>query len=334
MDERPEDRLALIEVLERDGRVGRALDVHRWPQTLGRGLDNTVVLDDAHVAPAHARLELDAEGRVCLSVLDCANGAQLDGHRLAAGTAAQPLPAGGAALQLGATRLRVRLRGEVLAPEKPLVSPVFRPAALAGQALLVFAVVVVRHWVQLDPGADLGAWLPLLFGVPIGLVAWCGLWALASKLFQHRFDFLGHLRLVLPWLLALEAFDLAVPHVGAMLSWPWLWQLGPPIGVLLIALLLRNHLAHVLPQHGRLVSIAAVVLTAAYGVVQLNAIHRSTDRYTRAPYMSTLPLPLLRLAPSVPPQTLVDAMAPLREQLASRVRQAKDDDTADESEGE
>ena len=40
-----EERLALIECFERDGRAGRTVDVHAWPLTLGRALSNRMVLD-------------------------------------------------------------------------------------------------------------------------------------------------------------------------------------------------------------------------------------------------------------------------------------------------
>ena len=56
--------IALIELLDRDGRVRRTLDVHAWPLTLGRALDNSLVLDDPHVAPHHATLATDADGTV------------------------------------------------------------------------------------------------------------------------------------------------------------------------------------------------------------------------------------------------------------------------------
>ena len=99
----------------------------------------------------------------------------------------------------------------------------------------------------------------------------------------------------------------------------------------LLPLLLRAHLSLVLPQHGRIVTGTVAALALAYGGVSAATTHRNTDRFTRAPYMSTLPLPALRLSGAVPPKALVDSMAPLREQLAARVKKAKDDD-AEESE--
>lgn len=323
--DRPEDRLALIELLERDGRVGRTVDVHHWPLSLGRALDNTVVLDDAHVAPRHASLALDDEGRLLLSAGASDNGVLLNGQPVAAGSS-RPLPPGGALLQLGATRLRLRLRGEVLAPERRLIFPAFRPRALGLQALAVLAVLTAAHWVELDPGADFTAWLPVLLALPLALVGWCGAWAVASKLFQHRFDFWGHLRIILPWLLGIELADLLLPQAGAALGWPWLWHLTTPVTALLLALMLRAQLAHVLPQHGRIVTGTVAALGLVFGAVSVATVHRNTDRLFRAPYMSTLPLPALRLGGSVPPQALVEAMGPLQQQLAERARQARAED--------
>jgi pSer/pThr/pTyr-binding forkhead associated (FHA) protein len=84
---RPEARLALIELLDRDGRARRTLDVHAWPVTLGRALDNTWVLDDPHVAPHHATLTLGADGLPQVQVGDSRNGLQIGRRRLRAGEA-------------------------------------------------------------------------------------------------------------------------------------------------------------------------------------------------------------------------------------------------------
>ncbi|MDH4389786.1 MAG: FHA domain-containing protein, partial [Aquabacterium sp.] len=119
---RPEERIALIELLDRDGRARRTLDVHAWPVTLGRALDNTWVLDDPHVAPHHATLALDAGGRPVVQVGDSRNGLQLGRRLLRAGDQAA-LPAAGAVLQFGGLRLRLRLAGAPLAPEWPLARP-------------------------------------------------------------------------------------------------------------------------------------------------------------------------------------------------------------------
>jgi pSer/pThr/pTyr-binding forkhead associated (FHA) protein len=331
--DRSAERLALIEVFERDGRAARAVDVARWPLTIGRALDNDLVLDDPHVAAHHARLEPDAEGRIVLTVLETHNGVSLDGRRHRSG-AAVVLPAAGATLVLGSGRLRLRLPGESLAPEKPLA------ALVPGQnlipllsALLLVALTLAEHWLALDPGADATAWLPVLVGLPAALAAWCSAWALMSKLFQHRFDFGGHLRIVLPWLAAAELASALLPQIAATLGWPALWQLTSLVLTVLAALLVRAHLEHVLPLHRRAVSAVVAVVVVAGSAISLTLTHRSTDSWTRAPYMSALPLPALDWTAHEPAQTLVQAMSPLAEKLALRVKKAREDAEEDGGDG-
>lgn len=298
-----------------------------WPLRIGRALDNHLVLDDPWVAPHHARIELDGDGKLTLQVLDTRNGVLHDGALLARGEALK-LGDSGATLQFGATRLRLRLPGEVLAAEKPLPGLVpGQRLQLAGIALLLLLMVVAGHWIDLDPGADFSAWVPVLVGVPLVLVGWCGAWALISKLFQHRFDFGGHLRIALPWLLGLSLADQLLAPLAAMLGAPWLWHLSGPLQAVLGALLLRAHLAHVLPLHQRMVTAGVVSLLLVGGGLSMALTYRSTDRLRPAPYMSTLPLPALRLAGTVPTQALVQDIGPLAEALAERVKRAKQDDS-------
>ena len=50
--------LGLLEALDRDGMVRQAWRIERWPVTIGRALDNDVVLTEPHVAPHHATIDL------------------------------------------------------------------------------------------------------------------------------------------------------------------------------------------------------------------------------------------------------------------------------------
>ena len=322
-------RLALIEVWGGDGRVARCVSVQRWPLTLGRALDNDIVLDDPHVAAHHAVLAPDAQNQLTLTVGDTVNGVSVGSSRFAAGEQV-PLDAGGTALQIGAVKLRLRLPSETLAPERAL--PALGRAQMApplAAGLLVMLLALADHWIALDPGADATAWLPVAVGLPLALAGWCGAWALVSKLFQHRFDFMGHLRIVLPWLLAMEAVDVLLPAIGATLAWPWLWRLAVPLQVLLAVVMLRAHLTQVLPLSGRMVS-AVVAATALVGTaISLTLTQRATDRYSRPAYMSTLPLSALHVAVTTPPTALVQDMAPLADKLSQRVKKARADDDSD-----
>jgi hypothetical protein len=322
--ERPEERVALIEWLDRDGHVQRGADVQRWPLSLGRALDNTVVLDDPHVAAHHAVLEPDAEGRLQLQALPSLNGVLLDGQAVQ-GRAA--LPQAEAVLLLGATRLRLRTAGAALAPERALQRA--RPASgrrMLGAGLGLLALTLGETWLGLDPGADYSAWLPLVLGLPVALALWCGAWALLSKLFQHRFDFAGHLRIALPWLLAATLVDQLWPVLTAALALPALWMAGSALQSLLLVLMLHAHLRHTLPLHQRAVTVAVAAM-AITGVGFTTALTwRGHDSLVATPYMSTLPMPALRVAGTVPSATLVDDMAPLASRLAERVAEARKDD--------
>ena len=321
-----QDRLALIEVLDRDGRVARCVDVLYWPLSLGRALDNDLVLDDPHVAAEHARLQIDDSGALLLSVGDTVNGVTVDERSHAAG-AQVALPGSGALLQIGGLRLRLRLPGETLAPERALPLRVRSSSGMLFFAgLLLMAMVMLSHGLTLDPQADATSWLPPLLGLPVVIAGWCGMWALASKLFQHRFDFMGHLRITLPWMLAIEMVDALLEPLAASLAWPGLWRTVPPVQVLMGALMLRQQLLLVLPLSRRGVSAVVAVVVGVAAVISLTITHRATDRFSRPAYMSTLPLPDLILVEPVTVPVLVHEMSALAERLAERVRKAKADD--------
>lgn len=335
----PEDRVALIELLGRDGRVQHAVDVMRWPVTLGRSLANTVVLDDPQVAAQHATLRPDDQGRLGLQVGDTVNGVQwaLAGPRRRRQSVAAGghllLPGPGTVLQLGGQRLRLRLPGDVIEPERPLAGPVRAGRALGAVAALWFAVQAVQRWIDLDPGADFTQWLPWVLGLPIGLALWCGLWALGSKVFRHGFDFFGHAAIALPILLAIEAIDTLLPALAASAGWPLLWQAQklwvPP---LLAGWLLRSHLRALLPQRGRAIDVMLVLLIGTGLAVGMAVNLRQQGRVFADPYMRTLPMPLLQGVTPLPTAQIEAAMLPLRAQLTDRVRQAAEDEPVDPGE--
>ena len=65
-DERPM-RLAVVEILDRDGHTRQLVPVWHWPVTIGRAIECDVVLDDPHVAARHATLD-DKDGQLQLQV--------------------------------------------------------------------------------------------------------------------------------------------------------------------------------------------------------------------------------------------------------------------------
>ncbi len=300
--------------------------MHAWPVRLGRALDNTWVLDDPHVAPHHATLAPDAQGRLLLQVGDSRNGVQVGQMPMRAGESVL-LPAGTALLQLGGLRLRLRMAGAALAPEQPLAQPLVAGAGLWLLLLAWVLVQVLHRWVALDPGADLVLWLPWLLGLPAGLALWCGLWALGSKLFRHGFDFASHAAIALLGLLAYEALDALLPQAAAALGWPLLWQLHQQWSAPLLALaVVRAHLRQLLPQRPRLVDLGLAAVLAAGVAVSLVINLRQQGRVFSAPYMSTLPAPALQLGRRLPLGAVDAALLPLRDVQRQRASEAAAED--------
>ena len=93
--------------------------------------------------------------------------------------------------------------------------------------------------------------------------------------------------------------------------------------------MLRDHLTHLLPQHSRAVSATVLALGMAGAGISGALNERRTDRFFRAPYMSTLPLPAFNATTPQAPAALVQGMAPLAAQIAQRVRKARDDEADD-----
>jgi hypothetical protein len=238
-----------------------------------------------------------------------------------------PVPPGGATWQIGGLLLRLRTPDEALAAEQPLpadAARTTRPLLLAAVVLALLALA--NHWQSLDPGSELMDWLPLVAGLPVVLGLWSGLWALASKLFQHRFEFAAHLRLALPVALAVEALDWVLPPLAAALDLPLLWRLVTPLQVALLLMLVFRHLALVLPHARRAVLSFMGAAALAGAAVALTATWRNVDRWSRPAYMSTLPTPSTLWRTPEPAEALAADIAPLAAQLERRVQKARDDE--------
>jgi hypothetical protein len=319
------ERLALIEVLDHDGRVLHAVPVVRWPVTVGRALDCDVVLHDPHVAAHHATLDM-ADTGVALSVGDSVNGASWHGRTLAAGESA--LLPDGTVWTAGRSALRVRRAGEALAPEEPLAHPARRRRAwlTAGGALALFAWVGTLLWLDNDPGARWDEYLPVLLGTVSGAALWCALWGLGSKLFQRRFSFMPHLRVLLSFALASLVVDALLAIASYALSWPLLSHLRGWVSVGMGAALLASHTHLLVPSHGRTVGLAFGALCALAIGIGAALDWRHNGRVFNELYATTLPPPALRMAGAQPPSVLIEDLRSLKPGLD---RRAKEDEAQD-----
>lgn len=318
---------AVVELLGRDGRAVLVQRVTRWPVRLGRAPDCDIVLDDAHLAGAHAELQATTEG-IVLRLLDSRNGGSVAGKRLAAGDAAR-LPRGGQ-FQLAGSTLRLRTSDDELAPEQPLVLPERQHWASApALLLLMLALQWADRWSAVDPGSRWVDYAVPLLGPLAFVLGWAGLWSLASQLFQHRFPFAAHLRRVLIVLCAVDLLDWVLPGIAYALSWPRLLALQSLLAPLAGALLVVWHARLVWPGAARTLGIGVTALLLLGLGLQIGA--RQSQQYLFGPpYLSSLPPPALRLVQPRPAAELIESLKPLQAELQ---RQARKDNEGLEADG-
>lgn len=321
---------AVVELLGRDGHAVLVQRVTRWPVRIGRSPACDVVLDDAHLAAAHAELHLAPAGGVLLKLLDSRNGGHVGKQRLRAGDEAL-LPEGGM-FQLAGSSLRLRTSADVLAPEQLLLVDKTRHWALV--PLLLLAMVFfqwVDRWSAVDPDArwvDYAA--PLL--APLAFVlGWAGLWSLASQIFQHRFPFTTHLRRALVVIVVLQVLEWLLPAVAYAFSWPRLMAVESLATPVALAALISWHARLVWPRARRTLNIGiAALLLLGLG---LQVGNRQEQQYVFGPpYLASLPPPALRIAPPKPPEDLIESLKPLKAELARQAR--KDNEGASDDDGE
>ena len=311
-------KLAIISVLDRDGQPRQSVPVTSWPVTIGRSLECDVMLDDPHVAAAHATIR-ESETGLVLDVGETVNGAEVGGARVKrGGTAALPP---GAVVQLGMTRLRVRRLPESLDPERPLVPepPAGRvPLPLILGALLTWTFVDL--WVARDPGGRYTDAVAVLLTVVVALAIWSGLWALVTKLFRHRFEFWPHVRVATAYLLLAEAAGLILPLLAFMFGIAAFSRVTEYATGALLCAMIAAHLTRVIPARRTLVAGLASGLFLGGAALTVWFTHQTQERYFGQLYVSTLAPPAFRLVSPVPPAQFLEEARALKDRLDANAR--------------
>ncbi len=328
------ETLALIETLDRDGQPRQVLRVAQWPVRIGRAIDCDLVLDDPHVAAHHATLALRDDG-VHVEPAASLNGVRLGRAAIAPGST--PLLPASSVMTLGATTLRVRLAGEVLAPEERVLDLLQyeRRHAVALMALILIAAVWQGFslWLSTVPGTQGAALTWNYLSAPLALVVWAALWAIGSMIFQRRFAFWAHLYIALKWLLIAIVTEAATAQLAFALSMPWIEKLGRIVFVGAIAMMVWRHLGLLLPSRRRAFGIAIGAAVAVSGGLLLIDRGMQQEPLVGDLYLGTISLPGVRLAKTVSADAFVKSAEPLEKTL-SKWAKPGDDDDADEGGGE
>jgi len=321
------ETLALIETLDRDGQPRQILRVPQWPVRIGRAIDCDLVLDDPHVAAHHATLELHEDG-VHVVPAPSLNGVRLGRAAIAPGSKAR-LP-DAALLTLGATTLRVRQAGEVLAPEQRFfdLHQYERRHAVTLLVLVVLAALWKGFdlWLTTAPGQQGSALAWAYLGAPAGLVVWCAGWAIGSMLFQRRFAFWAHLYIALTWLMIGVVAEAVTAQLAFAFSAPVLEKVGRIAFVGAMAMMMWRHMGLLLPLRRRAFAIAIGSAVAVGGGLLL------VDRFVQQQplvgdlYLGTISLPGLRVAKPVSVDAFVKSAEPLEKTLSHWAKPGDEDE--------
>ena len=327
--EPPPAAVALLEAVDRDGMVRQAWRIERWPATIGRALDNDVVLTDPHVAAHHATIGLgpgaDAKATLTVRAGETKNGLAVGRERIAGGEAKTFDDAGDDLdLHIGRTALRLRLPDHTLAPEQmlaPMVAVERRWLPTLGVALAVITAVLFNTYLDNDPdGLSRAIGGAVLTAVSGGTI-WCGFWALLSKLFARQSNFGWHVRVFVVASLVMLALTAVPPLIAFSFSWPWVTDFSFVAVFATIAAAIYFHLLAVEPGRQRLMrGVAATGFIVGVALTLWFNMQR-TGRLGEELYMNHLFAPALRVAKPVTVDRFVDGLAPMQAILD---KQAKD----------
>jgi len=318
-------RLALLEVLDRDGQVRQSCIVDELPFRMGRALDNDLVLSDPHVAPEHLSLQA-GERDLVLAVGDTRNGVMLGSRQWHAGQRV-PLPVEASPMELtvGRTRLRLRLPEVMLAPEVPLAAALARSRRMTPVfvvALVLLAGLLFTTYIESDPQGLGRAVAGMLVASISGAAIWCGLWSLLSKTFTRQAHFGWHLRVFLLASIAWMLLDVVPKAVSFAFSWPALASFGFIANLGVGAAALYFHLLAVEPARPRLLrGVTTIGWVTGVAVMMWFNVQR-TDRLGENLYMSHLFPPAMRLASPVSTDRFIDGLKPLQAVLDKKAKEA------------
>lgn len=301
----------VVEQLHRDGSVLARWRVHGPRFTMGRALDNDLVLDDAHAAPHHAELQVQNERSAVLHDLGSVNGISHQGGK----PLADIRIAGPQTLRVGASLLRVRSAAWALAPELPLDKS--RPwlwALLTLGAALLHGVWEL--WLT-DRQADSPQYL---YG-GAGLLGLLGLWSAAYALYGRLATgvdrFFSHLLIACCGYLGIAAIENALPALAFALGWLWPMQVQNYAIGLALALTVRSHLRLADPRHWRSMRWALALVTLVGISVPLAQQWITSRELTPIHTMDHLGHPAMRLAPAQPIGGFLDEVERLQTQADS-----------------
>ena len=323
----------VVEQLHRDGSVLARVFATTDRVTIGRALDNDLVLDDPHCAPHHARLEISSDSSVRLVDLGSINGIFKGRARATVHTIAVPddIPAPSdqqtppATFRLGNTLIRIRSRASTISPEVSLSRRAIWPLALLGLALAL-GNGAWDLWLK-DTQESAPKYFYDLSAQAAVIAIWSAAYALFGRLISGAERFFSHL-LIASIGYCTGAIVLDFLEVLAFAcSWLWPIQITQPVIVVIMALTVRFHLRLADPRHWPSLRIAVALVAVFAMLIPIAQKWVSQDRITDVQTLSTIHHPALRMAAPITVQDFGAKTGTLKARVDAARK--KDDEDAD-----
>ncbi len=325
----------VIERLNRDGSVNTRLNVQSTDDkitsiTVGRALDNDVVIDDAHSAPHHARLDFAPDGSA--SLIDLGSKNKIINHAkkhvdaiLINALASESQRAN---FVIGQTPLRLRNTDWPLSDERVLSRRHIWPYALFA-FLAALSYSAYNIWLG-DISEKPPQYLNLIAATAAGLAIWSSIYAVFGRLISGVDRLLTHLLIAcIGFLSGSFTLNLLASFAFAT-SWLWPIRITDTVVVIAAAITVAFHLKVADPRHWRSTRIAIVVIASLAIVVPIAQLWILESRLTRIQTHVDVKHPMLRIAAPIPLDTLLNRANELKEKVdADRQKDNNSDDGDD-----
>jgi FHA domain len=342
----------------------RLFEVKQWPVSIGRALDNDLVLIDPFVAPHHARIE-QSESGFQIAVLQSDNGVELESGEHIRADEHQPWQEGKLA-NIGQCRLSLISEETSLAPEKSLSQAnaqlALKKAAAQENSARVVAnpkqgedivtwqrglklisllllVITGESFISNNPDVFVLNTLKTAGTFIAGLLVWALVWAILSKVFSGVMRFGAHfftavkavivMQLVL-WHLHIAAFAFSIEILA---------QFDSILFILMLGWLLVRHLKialsgneHASQRTVKLIQYGVVSLMLGAIALSLGVRYNATGRFTDGLYLSNFMPPSWRLHKAKPPEILEQGMAELKARTDKQLTKDSGGDSDQETE--
>jgi hypothetical protein len=308
----------IVEVLDRRG-VRQRVRLRAFPASIGRGLDNDVILDDRYADPRHALLEWDGGGTLLLVDQNSVNGS----FDAASGQRVVRYPVrSGSAFRLGRTTIRFLDESHPAEPTLVDAPPTgrfalsdspFKAIAIAGAASLLIATnQYVGKTGRVTLAGVLGESLMMLLVV----AAWAGAWALVGRVTQHRFRFPEHFAIACLAMSGFIASAGAFEYLSFFFPGGFGWDVLAGAAALAIGVVgLAAHLARVSTMsHWPRLLWSLGVIGGLAGIVALSG-HRDQVDYTGRFEATPLKGVAARWIPTVRPGEFLKQVDGLKEEV-------------------